>query len=460
MDISALVLHKILAEQNLEAWAKVKLAFIDPAYSSIYAAISKHYNQYSTIPNFEELELGTRAAQAKATLAALSLLEAPEISIDVAIDALIDQYTQNETIRMLDKFIDKLPIYDTEEVKEQLAVMLSSLDEKTMTAEGVYTMDNIMLFQDDEDLAASRFPLGINNTFDSVLGGVARQEYILIGGKRGSGKSIAANNVMVNQYEAGNTSVFFTIEMSGHETFQRTMSILADVNHRELKQNKLSHEDNLKVVQARADMFLDANDLVEEFKHHHDKKRFEERLNRTKTLKPDNQMIIIDDRGLTVTSIDIHLGKLKAKFGDKLTVCVVDYINQIRVEGGGSQYDWQPQVEVSTKLKELARKHDVIMISPYQIDVNGEARFAKGILDSADIALVMEAHDKETSALTFSTTKIRGDSDMIFTSPIEWDTLRICAMDIPTPKKPEKEKKGPKNAAVKKYDTDADLPWD
>lgn len=361
---------------------------------------------------------------------------------------------------MLDKFIDKLPIYNTEEVKEQLAVMLSTLDEKTMTAEGVYTMDNILLFQDDEDLALNRFPLGINNTFDSVLGGVARQEYILIGGKRGSGKSIAANNVMINQYEAGNTSVFFTIEMSGHETFQRTMSILADVNHRDLKQNKLSAEDNLKVIQARADMFLDANDLVEEYTHHHDKKRFEERLNRTKTLKPDNQMIIIDDRSLTVTSIDIHLGKLKAKFGDKLTVCVVDYINQIRIEGGGSQYDWQPQVEVSTKLKELARKHDVIMISPYQIDATGEARFAKGILDSADIALVMEAHDKETSALTFSTTKIRGDSDMVFTSPIEWDTLRICSTDIPTPKKPEKEKKGPKNAAAKKEDSSADLPWD
>jgi hypothetical protein len=33
-------------------------------------------------------------------------------------------------------------------------------------------------------------------------------------------------------------------------------------------------------------------------------------------------------------------------------------------------------------------------------------------------------------------------------------------MDIPTPKKPEKEKKGPKNAAAKKDDTAADLPWD
>ena len=45
----------------------------------------------------------------------------------------------------------------------------------------------------------------------------------------------------------------------------------------------------------------------------------------------------------------------------------------------------------------------MVIVSPYQIDAGGEARFAKGILDAADIALVMEAHDKDKQAISFET---------------------------------------------------------
>jgi hypothetical protein len=170
-------------------------------------------------------------------------------------------------------------------------------------------------------------------------------------------------------------------------------------------------------------------------------------------------MIIIDDRALTLTSLDLHLGKLKGKFGDKFTVAVVDYLDQIVVEGA-SQFDWQPQIIISKKLKELARKYDIVMVSPYQIDASGEARFAKGILDAADIALVMDAHDKEKGALTFTTTKIRGGREMTFTSPINWDTLRISPISMEEPNTKETIKKAGKKPSIVKDDSAADLPWD
>ena len=171
-------------------------------------------------------------------------------------------------------------------------------------------------------------------------------------------------------------------------------------------------------------------------------------------------MIIIDDRALSLTSLDLHLGKIKAKFGDRFTVAVVDYLNQIVVEGA-SQFDWQPQIIISKKLKELARKYDIVMVSPYQIDATGEARFAKGILDAADIALTMDAHEKDTGALTFSTTKIRGGREMTFTSPINWDSLRISPQSIEEPEKKETIKKATKKKeAAKKDDSNSDIPWD
>jgi len=458
LDTSAVVLHKLLTEQNLEIWAKLKLVFLDAAYSSLYSAINRHYEKYHSVPSFDDLTLTLREGPASKTLATLRLADVPEVSAEVALDALIDQYTQNETVKLLDKFIDKLPLYDTNEIKENLATIAMTVEEKTHTSEKVFTMADMMLFRHPDELEKERVYLGLNNTFDAVLGGVARQELILIGGKRGSGKSITSSNIFINQYEAGNSAIYFSIEMTAHEVVERNLSILANVNLQRLKQNKLTDEELLKLVRARAGMFVDADQTVLDYMRHRDKYKFEEQLVRNHELKPDNQMIIVDDRDLTISSIDLHIGKAKAKFGDKLKVVVVDYVNQIVLEGS-DMYDWKPQIEVSKKLKNLARKYEIVLVSPYQIDASGEARFAKGILDAADIALVMEAHDKNSQAISFETTKIRGGKEMTFTCPIDWDTLRISPQSIDRPQAKETKKIG-KKPDMKQDDSSADLPWD
>jgi len=458
MDISAVVLNKLLTEKNLDVWSKLKLAFLDPAYSSVYSLINKYYDKYSTIPSFDDLEATAREGLAQKTLATLRLIDDTDVNAEVALDALIDQYTQNQCINLLDKFIDKLPVYDSTEIKENLASIVLTLDEKTLTTEGVYTMSDILLFIRPDELAKTRVHLGLNNTFDSVLGGAARQELILIGGKRGSGKSITCSNIMINQYESGNSCIYFTIEMVAHETLQRNMSILANVNHQNLKNNTLNDEDVLKVVKARASMYSDADHLIKEYLKDRDRFKFEETLTRTCALKEDNQMVIIDDRALSLSSIDLHLGKMKARFGDSFNVAVIDYLNQIVVEGA-SQFDWQPQVIISKKLKELARKYDIVIVSPYQIDDKGEARFAKGILDAADIALLMEPNSKEDNAMSFETTKIRGAKEMRFTSGMDWDTLRISPVSIEKPQQQTEKEKTKIKRATSVEEQPSDLPW-
>ena len=36
MDVSAIVLNKILAAKDLETWAKLKAAYLGPEYASLY----------------------------------------------------------------------------------------------------------------------------------------------------------------------------------------------------------------------------------------------------------------------------------------------------------------------------------------------------------------------------------------------------------------------------------------
>lgn len=461
MDISAVVLSKVIKERNLDAWSRLKLVFLDSAYSSIYAALARHYEKYHELPSFEELEVTIRdAGQTKKLLATIQLADTPEVSLDVALDALLDQYSQNEVIRLLSKYLDKLPIMSSEEVKEELSGIVMTLDEKTLTSETVYNMSGLSVFKTAEQVSAERTFLGINNTFDATLAGVAMEELILIGGKRGSGKSVVSANIAVSQYEGGAVVPYFTIEMTAKETVNRLVAILADVDCRRLGQGKLTDEEIDRVVLARAGMYEESDDLVKEFKAHRNQFKFEEDLIRKKRLKPDNQIIIIDDRNLTINAIDLHLGKLKAQFGDSLRVAVIDYLNQIVIDGAHNQYDWQPQIEVSKKLKNLARKYGIVMVSPYQIDSTGEARFGKGILDAADVAIVLDVPDKESNTIGFSTTKMRGGPEMAFNSGIDWDTLRMNPAEQEPPAPKEKSpKKGSKKVEPTGEPTH-DLPWD
>ena len=97
MDVSAIVVNKLLSEQSPDVWAKLKLSFLDPAYATVYSAINRYYDKYSAIPSFEDLELAsTREGQTQKTLAALKLLDTSDVSAEVALDALIDKMKQSD----------------------------------------------------------------------------------------------------------------------------------------------------------------------------------------------------------------------------------------------------------------------------------------------------------------------------------------------------------------------------
>lgn len=156
--------------------------------------------------------------------------------------------------------------------------------------------------------------------------------------------------------------------------------------------------------------------------------KFEQELKKSCIEKDTGKIIIVDDRDLTLSSIDTKLASVKSRYGDKFTMAVVDYVNQVIKDGSKDMYDWKDQIAISKRLKNAARKYDVCMVSPYQIDASGKARFAAGILDACDVAQLIVV---DGDYLTFETTKARSTSDDgRHKVSINWKTLRIDPREV------------------------------
>jgi replicative DNA helicase len=417
-----LILHKVLAEQDLEIWARLKKDFFEPPYTEIYTNINKFYKKFDKLPSFEELELVTRDEKSANYITALKELNVPEdLDTEIILQALINEYAQREVLNQLNTYVENLVFKDVGEMVEDLADIAIDVEEKTEVSEQIVEMNDFMTI--DDTTIFSRVPLGLNNDFDQRSLGMAPGEYVMIGGYRGSAKSLTCANVACNQYLQGNSSLYFSIEMGGRELFDRYMSILSGVPHNHIKSGKLSDAEKWALAKVRASMSNDgAHDLLEKFKEDNDFNEFERKLI-ARPLKKDNRIITIDNSTLTMANIDATIHTYKTKLEDKLKVVVVDYINQIH---SNDPYNWQVQIDLSKKLKALARKYDIIMFSPFQTSEDGKVRFSKGILDSPDWAFNLSTvKDGDSGAVEFECKKSRGNEAINFASEIHWPTLRI-----------------------------------
>jgi replicative DNA helicase len=419
-----LILHKILVSQNLEAWARLKKEFFEPPYIEIYLLINKFYQKFNKLPTFEELEVVTRDEKQLNYITALKQLQVPEdLNLEVILQALINEYAQREVLQQLGGYLDNLVFKDVGEIIEDLSNISIDIEEKTEVSEHITEMNNFYTI--DKDTILSRVPLGLNNDFDRLSLGMAPGEFLMFGGYRGSAKSTMCSNIVCNQYLQGNSTLYFSIEMSGREIYDRTISILSDVEIKHIKSGSLTKLEKFAIAQARANMTKDGSeDLLEKFRETGNFDKFEEQII-SRPLKPDNRMITIDNSVLTIANIDATLHTYKTRLEDKLKVVVVDYINQLTAP---DSYNWQTQVNLSKKLKALARKYDVLMVTPFQTSEDGKVRFAKGILDSPDWAFNLSAiKDGEGGgAVAFECKKARGDDDTLnFASEMHWPTLKV-----------------------------------
>ncbi|QKN84717.1 putative replicative DNA helicase [Vibrio phage River4] len=439
INVQAVVLKLLLSctdkELALACFDKIKPHFFSSSYGTIHKAIAKYYQDHGKVPSMDELSIKfSRNNNIQMSLSALQHLDDLDIDFDMAIEALRNEYAQQETLTLISRSIlDDITMLTAEDLIDRLNSLPLKLEEKVENSGTILTASQIPVFQHSNDKEMEMIYTGISNKWDSEFGGAARQEFILLGGGTGSGKSVFCSNLQVAQWNAGNIAPYYSIEMSGREVLLRNLAIMAGVNALHTKQGCLEGDELRKLALTRAKMFHGGAEAYKNFvrnKNHLITDDFveldQELMRNHEEIHP---MIIIDDSNLRLSTIDVSLSKFRSQYGKKLTMGIVDYINETRLDTQGDPYDWVYQLELSRGFKSLARKHDCAIFSPYQLNENGQARFSKAILVPVDIAVRLDA-DHEAGIIQLTTDKVRSMPNCQFNIGMDWTSLKADPREV------------------------------
>lgn len=437
MNLEGVALKLLLEESDkekaLQIYSELRPNYFSNSFATILNHIRTYYDHYGSIPSLQDLKIyRNRDLKVQAALNTIELLDEENIDINLAVEELANQHAQNATLLLFDKVLDDIPIKDRYEILESISSLPMKLEELIDKSNLVYTLSDTNIFESVEDTKSSQIIAGISDTWDYQMGGYYKQDLVLLGGKRGSGKSVVCANLVANQHRQGKPSLYFTIEMTYKETLQRIICILAKVEFGALKKNQLTLEQKKSIARTMASFYIGGEEVFD--KHFSvadpDVFGFQAEVQKLEE-KPEGRIIIIDDRDLNVATVDTKVGSYKSRYGDDLGLIIIDYLNQLVLDGTADMYDWKDQIVVSKTLKNLARKHDVCIVSPYQMDDEGKARFSKGILDSCDVAQLILVEDKEKGILSFKTDKMRSGTDQgNHTVSIDWKTLSIDPREV------------------------------
>lgn len=428
MNLASALIKQIIAQKDIETWSEVRKHYLPGEYQGLFTVIEKHVENFRELPSFDDLKLSVRESVLRQKIYSIE-------SIEVDSDAYsLLEYIKNECAQTI--ILDELTNYiehsvaisSASENVEYLQDIVAKVEEKVDLEEKEDNIQTIDLFSPPE-LIARRVCLGLNSDFDSI-NDWGPGHYAIIGGKKGSGKSVVCSNVADNIFNSGKSSLYFTIEMSTREIMQRQCSINTGVNLTRLEKMDLTIEEWDKIAKWWSDRFEDSEPLYSKYKTNRDWEEFHKGLIKA-PLRKDHMLDIVHDPELTIKKIRSVLD-IKMASTD-LGVVVVDYINQISVNHRDGQYDWKAQIEVSKQLKAIAQQYNVFVLSAFQTDDTGLARFSKGILDAPDGVWSLNAHTHEDKCMEFKCEKVRGRAPMSFCSEVNWECLKVGPRTVLTP---------------------------
>ncbi len=438
MNLTSALLKQIITQEDFDTWSNLRENYLPSEYQTLYRVMSTHVKNFTQLPTFEDLKLSIRDRKLQEKVFAV---EAVDVDVDawILLEYLKNEYAQIEILDELDSFIEKtVAISAAEENVEALQQIVLDIGERVDLKPPEEDMSVINLFESEDEIK-KYLPLGLNQDYDQKLK-FSPRDLVLVGGRRGAGKTFTCVNIASNVYDQGRSSIYFTIEMDSRSILQRMCSVGTGVPVSRLLTRNLAESEWNQVAAWWAGRFEGGDSLLPEYYKSRDFDDLHSKLTKLK-LTRDRQLDVIYDPALSLSRIRTELESRVSQ--TNVGVIIVDYLNQVRRHNAPSktgQYDWTEQIEVSKTLKSIAQEYEVPVFSPYQTDNTGEARFAKGILDAADAAFTIETWEQDDNCITFNCTKMRSARMEGFTSTMDWDTLKIGPESTLNPKEKDEVK--------------------
>lgn len=427
-----LLLQSSNAEQKLAQIEKLKQQYFSGLFSSVYRSIQSFYEANARVPSIDELKLfNSRNPTVLQQVLAIEKVDLPDVPIELQLDQLEAEHVQQIAIEKLTKFADNLPLLSPLEIVETLQGIQMQVEEEIDSNDKVFYGDEISMFSSEEETQFQFSTLGLSERWDMEFLGGKQEELILLGGHRGTGKSVMCANVCSHHLQVGKIAPYYTIEMTAEETYQRFWQSTCGIRFMALRNGTINHFEQCQLQitqQARYEggfeHVMDQLKLMEDTPTRETYRGFEQHLRKNCTqILP---IVVVDDRTMKVSTIDLSMASLKAKYGDLLTTAIVDYVNQLTLEGVKQldKLDWKVQMHLATMLKNnIARKYKVLVLSPYQVDETGATRLQKGLLDAVDMAFIIS---KQGEVLTLTAAKLRSlPAGLAFKSHMAWDFMKL-----------------------------------
>jgi len=337
--------------------------FFDPIHSKLYETIANLIhkgllaNPITLKNHFENneglKELGGQEYLIKITKFSTSVKQAIEYANIVQ-----EMHVRRELIKisqsMLDEASTKNDISNTgDEIIQNAERSLFDLAERGHFNQSFMKFENALkqtiemaksAYQNDEGIVG--VPTGLTE-LDSRLGGLHKQDLVIIAGRPSMGKTALATNIAF--YAAKNiekkghksTVAFFSLEMSSEQLSTRILSEQSRIKSNDIRRGKVSEKEFEKFIETSKNIY-------------------------------ELPLYIDETPAITIAAISNRSRRIKRLFG--LELIIVDYIQLMRSSGSKEYNRVQEISEITQGLKALAKELDVPVLALSQLSRAVEQR--------------------------------------------------------------------------------------
>jgi len=336
--------------------------FLDPIHIKIYETIEKLINKGLlanpiTLKNYFEnseglKELGGQEYLIKITKFSTSTKQA----IDYA-NIVQEMHIRRELIKISESVFDQANNTEVsssgEEIIQNAEKSLFDLAERGHFNQSIMKFESAL--RQTIDMAKSAFkneegivgvPTGLTD-LDSRLGGLHKQDLVIIAGRPSMGKTALATNIAfhaaknIEKKGSKSTVAFFSLEMSSEQLSTRILSEQSRIRSNDIRRGKVSEKEFEQFIETSKNIF-------------------------------DLPLYIDETPAITIAAISNRARRIKRLFG--LELIVVDYIQLMRSSGRKEYNRVQEISEITQGLKALAKELNVPVLALSQLSRQVELR--------------------------------------------------------------------------------------